>query len=223
MKNKKESNSIKNNILSLRPFSSKDYENIDLDRLVIFTMCFLERKGLPLYFDFISVALFKLFPEKFSMANFIEFPDTYRINNSIRRTTGSLSDRDKLDRWANGTSEHGFSLTETGKEISKQVLMMLNNPKSIKTKNERAYKTRGKSLSDDILEIYDSDIFKKWQDEEEISDYDVLAFLKATSFTPKELIYNYLCRLKKSVNRDEHELVVNFLIWIEKRLNKIFN
>ena len=41
----KNTTDIKNIILKLKPFSVKNYENIDLDRLVIFTLFVLEEKN----------------------------------------------------------------------------------------------------------------------------------------------------------------------------------
>ena len=101
---------IKKIVLKLKPLPVKNYENIDLDRLVIYTLSLLEKEKIPLYFDFISVGLFRLFPRKFALANFKQYPDTFRVNNAIRRTTGSLSER-KQERWANGSPKKPFSLT----------------------------------------------------------------------------------------------------------------
>ena len=57
----------KKNILNLKPLNFKDYESFDLDRLVVYTLSFLENRNIPLYFDYITVALFKLFPNLLSL------------------------------------------------------------------------------------------------------------------------------------------------------------
>ncbi len=71
-------------VKELKPYKEGQYKNIIQDQLAIFTMDLLEKKRVPLYFEYISVALFKLFPAKFSLVTFKEFPDLYRISNMLR-------------------------------------------------------------------------------------------------------------------------------------------
>jgi len=208
-------------VLGLKPLSAKGYENLDLDRLVVYALYLLEEKEIPLYFDYICVGLFKLFPNKFSLANFKQYPDVFRINNAVRRVTGALSDKDKK-RWANGSPENGFSLTDFGREIAKQVAHLIENPEL--QKNRAKYletKTRGRSSSDDIKDIKESDAFKKWQSEQEINSHEFFAFLKATPYTPKQLLYTHFKQLKtSSINAQDKEVSI-FLSWLEKKFNNL--
>lgn len=208
-------------LTGLKQFPAANYDGFDLDRLVVYTLLILEENKIPLYFDFITVGLFRLFPRKFSMANFRQYPDTYRINNSIRRLTGSLRDSNKLD-WVTGSVEHGFYLTDLGREIAKQVSGSLKNPLPKKDRKLIIVsKSRGKSPSDDIEEIKVSEAFKKWFASEEVNNHEFFAFLKAAPYTPKRLLTEHLKRLKVSATTTKDKEVLGFLSWLEKKFSNL--
>ncbi|MFH0712705.1 MAG: hypothetical protein V2A55_02540 [Candidatus Jorgensenbacteria bacterium] len=206
-------------IFSFRPLSVKSYENFDLDRLVVYSLIVLERKKIPLYFDHIVVGLFKMFPNKFSMANFKEYPDTNRINKSLRR----LADP-KRKNWATGNIENGFCLTETGKEVALQTEDLLKHPTRLKLSAASSSKrSRGRSPQDDVLEMEKSHLFQKWQNKDfSVTDYEVLSFLKAVPYTPQHLLSKYLEQLKQSAAAAKNKKVLAFLDWLEKEFKNLF-
>lgn len=211
---------VKKFILNLKPIAAEDYKKIDLDRLVVYALFLLEGKNIPLYFDFISVALFKLFPQKFSLENFKQYPDVFRVNNAIRRTTGALSDKNKK-RWANGSPEHGFSLTDFGREIAKQVASLIKNPELQKDREKTNVKTRGRSALNDVQEIRNSDAFKMWRNSSDVNTYEFFAFLKATPYTPKQLLIDHIKQLKNSSIAEKDKETLSFLSWLEKNFKNL--
>lgn len=217
---KKVDTNIKKIVLLLKPFNPKSYENFDLDRLVVYTLFTLEENKVPLYFDYIAVALFKLFPKKFSMANFKQYPDTNRMSKSLRR----LADP-KRKNWAKGSIENGFHLTEAGREIAIQASELLRYPSKQKKRLAPIIrKSRGRSPKDDVKEIEDSEIYQKWlQRNYQINDYEILSFLNAMPYTPKNLLLKYLEQLKKSSVTVGNKKVLNFLGWLEKKFYHIFH
>lgn len=194
-------------IKALKAFTPKAYKDIDLDRLATYALCVLEEKKIPLYFDYASVALFRLFPKKFSMANFSEYPDNNRINKALRR----LTDQTRKS-WATGTVENGFSLTDLGREIGKQVSGLLTNPNQrVAAKVPPPTRSRGRSAIIDAEEIRNSEAFKKWSAKEPITNYEFFAFLKAASYTPKHLLLEHMERLKGSATTANDKDVLSFL------------
>lgn len=203
----------------LKPFKVKNYELLDLDRLIVYVLFLLEQKKVPLYFDYIAVASFKLFPKKFSMANFKQYPDTNRISKALRRLVDP-----KRKNWAKGSIEHGFSLTEAGKEMAIQVSELLKKPTRQKKRLPIVTRSRGRSPKDDIEEIEKSEIFQKWlQKNYQINDYEVLSFLSAMPYTPKELLCQYLEQLTQSAATVKNKTVSIFLAWLEKNFYHIFH
>lgn len=209
----------KKTIVALKAFTPKTYKNIDLDSLAVYALCALEQKKIPLYFDYASVALFRLFPKKFSMANFSRYPDTNRINKALRRLTDPAR-----KSWATGTVENGFSLTDLGREVGKQVFEILNNPeRQGDVKIPIPKRSRGRSASVDTGEIRNSEAFKKWSAKEHISNYEFFAFFKAASYTPKPLLSEHLNRLKNSAINAKDKEVSDFLQWLGQEFEKLLN
>lgn len=217
MKKENKTTNIKKVVLKLKMLPLKNYQNIDLDRLVVYVLFTLEENRVPLYFDFIAVGLFKLFPRKFSMANFRQYPDTNRISKALRR----LTDQKRKD-WATGNIENGFHLTDFGHEMAKQVSNSLKNP--LQVKNQKPIivtKSRGKSPIEDMREIRISEAFKKWFSNENVNNHEFFAFLKAAPYTPKQLLLEHLNRLKVAANTSKDNEVIEFLSWLEKRFSNL--
>ncbi len=209
---------IKKSIEELKPFDPVSYENLDLDRLSAFASMTLEELKVPLYFDYMAVALFKLFPKKFSMASFSEYPDTNRISKSLRRLVDP-----KRKNWATGNLENGFFLTEVGKEIGRQTRDLLNHPNQQREAKTTAKRSRGRSPMDDVLEIKKTGLFLKWQNgNREVTEYEILSFLKAVPYTPKYVLADYIKQLRQSVSSSTDNEAKEFLVWVEIRFETIF-
>lgn len=219
MKTKNNEMNTKKVLAELKRFPATNYSDFDLDRLVVYALSILEENKISLYFDFIAVALFKLFPLKFSMANFRQYPDTNRINKALRRLTDQ-----KRKNWATGNIENGFYLTDLGREMAKQVSNSLKNP--VKKKDRKPIvvsKSRGKSPSDDIKEIRVSEAFKKWFSNEEVNNHEFFAFLKAAPYTPKQLLIEHLKKLRVSATTTKDKEVMEFLVWLEKKFSNLLS
>lgn len=203
-------------IVAIKAHAPKSYESIDLDRLAVYALTVLDSKKIPLYFDYAAVALFRLFPKKFSMANFSQYPDTNRINKALRRLT------DQARRgWATGTVENGFSLTDLGREVGRQVLEIINNPEKHEVKKIVSSRSRGRSADAEINEIKNSETYKKWENKELINNYEFYAFLKAAPYTPKPLLVEHLDRLKKSAIEVKDKVVQEFLSDLDTKFNNL--
>ena len=203
-------------VKNLKPFKEEQYKNITQDQLAIFAMYFLEQKGVPLYFEYIGISLFKLFPKKFSLITFKEYPDLYRISNLLR-----LHLRPTERNWAVGNVRTSFSLTVLGREIAKETEKILYNPmlqKKVSAKKEKL--GRIKSIQGDVNEILTSDLFKKWKIEKEnINEFEILSFLGVMSFTKKDIIKKRISRLKNICRNMKNEDALAFINYIAKLLN----
>lgn len=209
---------ISKKVLGLKPL--KNYERLDIDRLVAFGMHYLEKQRVPLYFEYIAAGLLKLFPKRFSMENFKQYPDTFRVNNSVRRLAGSI--KAKGAKWATGSVENGFALTETGREIAKQVKDYLEHPE--KQISKAINRSRGRSPLHDLQELRNSPTYKKWlEDKGSITQYDIFSLLGAMPYAPKELLTGHFEYLIDSAKTAKDKKILAFLQWAKVRFNSIFN
>src|SRR3972149_7388372 len=131
-------------IEKLEPFATGKYENVDLDHLVIYAIGWLEKISVELSFENAVVAIFKLFPGKFSLLGFPEYPDACRINKCLWRCT------DKKKQWLGGKIRQGFIITERTRRIIKEaedLLVDISNRKMETTSQTR----RKESILKDII------------------------------------------------------------------------
>jgi hypothetical protein len=64
----------------LSAYSESLYSSIDLNRLASFTIHWLKERRIPMTFENIVVASFRMFPVKFALEGYSEYPDAARIN-----------------------------------------------------------------------------------------------------------------------------------------------
>jgi hypothetical protein len=197
-------------------YKNSSYKDIDLDRLAVFTLWKLQKVNLPLYFNFAAVAAFKLFPEKFSMVSFPEYPDNNRANKALRRLTDA-----KRRNWATGNVENGFFLTDLGKEVAEEVEQSISSPHThAKVISSRS---RGRSSVDDVRDIKESDLFKQWKETKKASPHEFFSFLKAAPYTQKSLLVERMKELNQSAIDAHDEEVLLFLSWVKENFSNVLN
>ena len=109
----------------------KDYLPIDKDRLVLFVVNYLESRDIEVTFDKVVVASFKLFPKKFSLIGFPEYPDAKTVNDCV------FLHCVKTKGWLSGNAQTGYKITNKGKYFLDEAKKMLEG----KIKVSRHYGT----------------------------------------------------------------------------------
>ena len=200
-------------VFSLKKSDPKIYKNIDLDRLAVYVIDILKKNNIPLYYEYIGVALFKMFPEKFALITFKEYPDMNRIADVLQ-----LNLNPTHRNWAIGNIKNGFRLTMAGKQIVEQADDMLKNPSAQKILKS-ARSPRMKSIQFDIEEILKSPIYNKWQhNKNSINEFDILSFLGVMSFTNKIIIKKRVNDLKGMAINTGSKEVAEFINYIDNFL-----
>jgi hypothetical protein len=198
-----------------KSFDPSSYENIDLNRLALYAIWFLEENSVPNTFENIAVASYLMFPEKFSLVGYEEYPDTARINRTL------LQLRPKYRNWATGNVQRGYTLTSMGKTVVKQTKELLRNP-GLQSRRSEPNKPRTRSLELEMERIIHSSVFQKFLEDErdEISRIEVWELLKAAPHTPPKVMREYIRRLQNDARESSHpesEKIVDFLNWIQRR------
>ena len=112
--------SLKTKVLALEEIDSSKYESVDLDRLVMYAVAKLVQMNIDLSLENIIVATFKLFPSKFSILGYPEYPDATRVEKCLWRCKGKRRD------WLGGKTPHGYAVTERGWRIVDQAASLLS-------------------------------------------------------------------------------------------------
>jgi hypothetical protein len=189
-------------------FEPTNYESFDLNRLSSFTLDWLQKNRIPTTFENIVVAAFRMFPAKFALEGYSEYPDAARVNRAL------LQLGPKYRNWARGSVQKGFLLTESGlKEVERvrEALSGAGSPGPVKTR--RAVKPRTMDLSGDMQSIEHSSLFAKWSAGllAEGTILELLHMLNAYAYTPPRALRDRLASLENAATQIGRRDLLKFL------------
>jgi hypothetical protein len=202
-------------ILSIEEVDPSRYEGIDLDRLVVYAAARVSELGEELSLEDIIVATFKLFPKKFSLLGYPQFPDGTRVEKCLWRCKGIRRG------WIGGKTAHGYTTTEKGVLISAQVKKMLEIGG---THNKKASsQTRRKETI--IAELTASHAFRKFVENRgnSITESEFCNALQGTLDSLKEALLGNLTSLKTIASELGRNDVSDFLNYLDKSFSKFLN
>jgi hypothetical protein len=192
----------------LPQYPESAYTAIDLNRLASFTVHCLQQQRIPTTFENIVVAAFRMFPAKFALEGYLEYPDAARVNRAL------LQLRPKYRNWARGNVQKGFVLTESGLAEVNRVNQLLSSPTPSGTvEKRRRLKPRTMDLSRDLGSIMDSSLFAKWRDNRlnEGTVLELIDMLQAFVYTPPHALKQRVDGLENAALQVGREDLANFL------------
>lgn len=197
-------------------FRLESYSGLDNNRLAAFTLSLLADRGIPTSQENLIVAVFLMFPVKFSLVGFPEYPDAERVGRSL------LQLGPKYRNWATGNRQVGYVLTEQGQLIVAQTKKLLENPESVK---ERRVSPRQRTREPDaeIKEIENTKLFQDFKSSkiESSDEFGIWELLRAFPSSPKKALRERLKRMKEAAKLAERKDVDEFLRVIEQRFSSI--
>lgn len=200
----------------IEPFNFGQYKNIDLDRLTVYAIKFLRDRKIEPTFENIVVALYKMFPESFSLVGFHEYPDSNRVNRQL------LHCRPKYRGYLIGGMRRGWILTEKGLAAAEEAQEFLRNPSLLgdrQRKQPRTTKERTKSVHF-VNEILRSEAYEKYNKGmlDQIADIELCNVLHANLDTPKPILVKSLQKLETYAKTVGNRGVIRFLEYAKQRL-----
>jgi len=202
-------NEVDKALKGLEAFPTRLYEGINLNWIALYAVSALEDQGVDLSFENIVVAAFRLFPKKFSLLGFPEYPDAKRIHDALWRCAY------KNRQWLMGKTSQGFAFTQRGRqelELAKQALKRNAAPqKRILRDNRRFEKLLAEVMTSPAYAKYSQGIQNK------ISEAECCHVLQGTLDSERRILLDNLNKLKDMAIRLEHKDVVAFLDWLEAR------
>lgn len=187
-----------------------DYMALDKDRLVLFAVNYLESNRIEPTFDKIVAAAFRLFPKKFSLIGFPEYPD----GRTIYYCVYNHSTLDK--KWLFGNVQSAFKVTERGKYFLDETRKMLEG-KIVSTRTHQTTPRRKETTFISILKK--TNAYKKYlQNEKELIDKsDLLEALRVPS-NSKGLMQAHLTKYLEYAQRINESSVIQFLEFAKDKL-----
>jgi hypothetical protein len=187
-----------------------DYEPLDKDRLVLFAVNYLESKQIEPTFDKIVAATFKLFPKKFSLIGFPEYPDGRTIYYCVYNHC-------TLDKkWLFGNVQSAFKVTERGKYFLDETRKMLEG-KIVSTRTHLTNPRRKETTFISILKK--TNAYKKYLlgEKELIDKSDLLEALRVPS-NSKGLLQANLTKYLEYAQRINESSIIKFLEFARNKL-----
>ncbi len=199
-------------------FPPETYEKMDNNRLAVYGIRLLEEHGLPITHEALTVSLFLLFPAKFSLVAFPQYPDAERVNRTL------LQLGEKYRNWASGNRRIGYTLNETGQVILEQTRQLLENPDKQRGK-KRTPRQRTRDPDEEIKEIEASTLYQAYvsSQTEEIDDYAIWELLQAFPYTPKRALRDRIKRLREAAKAGGRDDIGEFLAWARKEYEEVFS
>jgi len=199
----------KDKLKELKPFAESKYKNIDLDHLMMYVMKELERIKTNLSYENAVVAAFKIFPKKFSLLGFEEYPDSNRVDQCLWRCSG------KTRQWLGGKARQGFKINPRSRVIFKESADLLEGRKPTKTR--AISQTRRKESI--LAETLDSSAYKKYVENNGnlITESEFCFLLQGTLDSEKDTLKRNLNLLKMFADELDRKEITAFLEWIENR------
>lgn len=198
---------------SLSAFDLERYKNVSLDHLIIYTLAKLEDIGVDLSFENAVVAAYKLFPAKFSLIGFPDYPDSLRVYTCLWRCS---TDRKKL--WIGGKIRQGFTLTDKSWKFIEEARNLLEG-KTAK-KGKALSKTRRKEVI--LEEMLSSPAYQKYAKglEQAITEADFCYLLQGTLDSSKDTLRENLESLKAYASELRRDDILKFLSKLEERFKR---
>lgn len=206
---------MKKAIENLKPLDAAAYDAVDLDRLVVYAAAQLENIGAELSLENIVVAAFKLFPKKFSLPGYPEFPDAGRVEKSLWRSKGTRR------RWIGGKTPHGYLLTDRTRMIASQTEEELCGHVGKKPKPT----SRMRRKETILREVTASSAYSKYVagNADAVSEAEFCYVLQATLDSSPEVLTENLVALKRIAEDLERRDILEVLTALEVRFPSLLN
>tara|TARA_Y100001960_G_C14695981_1_gene839048 strand:+ start:152 stop:853 length:702 start_codon:yes stop_codon:yes gene_type:complete len=162
----------------LTPLPEEKYNGVGMNQLVTYAVYTLEKEKTEVTTEDIVVACFRLFPKKFSLRGYPEWPDSAVVN---KRWVDCRS-----KKLISGSTASGFKLTTKGLKNAEETERLLTNGAITNQKIKAETRTRAGKF---MRSLENSDAYLTYKDKGSIAEISELGFrnmLLGTMETPAE-------------------------------------
>ena len=194
--------------------SETEYEHISYDDLVTYTVYRLTASnGSQTTFEDIVAEAFRLFPKRFSLRGYPEWPDAAVVNKSWLR---SRTDK----KYIAGSVKDGFKLTQRGLQVAQGVEQRLGKAP---TKAARRMKSELRTRSGRLLRsIEESQPFLEFKETgllEKMTEDDFTDVLLAMPDTPARILAGNLEQFRDAATLYGRKDIQDFLDALQRRFS----
>lgn len=206
------------------------YQHEQLAALTVLTIHWLREWGLRPTVEAIAVANHRLFPQRFGMDLFPEFPDANRTLRSL------LQGGPKYRGWLSGSNRRGYAITPSGQAFVSELLRRIGYPKvdnvvlgspteaPRQRGSRRPERARDLDFKSEVARIRSTRLFERWkaaplEQRDVIHVYSALGVFDHTPAAAKRLRLN---DLKDSARRAGDQEITELLTQLESSFPSLF-
>jgi len=206
-------------------FDPEYYSKVTLNDLVVYSVYYLHKQGSEITSEDIISACFVLFPKRFSMRKYPQYPDSGIVSRrwSDCKSKGHLR----------GSASKGFKLTAKGSRRAQKVEKSLGKPmKPVRVKKAKVEKPavpKKEAIHPElkaqakkyIRSIQASDAYKYFQKEMLPNEFDFRSLLLCTMESPPETLTRNLEQFKEYATMLERKDLLTFLSYCEDKFSHL--
>jgi hypothetical protein len=195
------------------------YSNLSLDDLVTYSIFTLFEEHKEATFENIVAKCYDLFPERFALVGYPQWPDSARVNKSWLRCRTDF-------KYIKGSVKTGFVITAKGLEVVAKVQHRLKRPSydgavMSRKRKQASERTREEKF---INELEKADVFKRYMNEKgniDISHFEFVDMLYCTLESSWKSLKDNIEKLKLYAQKLERKEVLDFLEFAESKFSRL--
>jgi len=207
-----------------KPFPLGSYEDLPLTDLVLYALFSLEEKGIETTFENLVAESFELFPRRFSLQGYPDYPDANRVRREIQRIEGTLSSLG-VEKLADGNMKTSYKITGRGVERLRYVQARLQTGVNEKTSIQKRIEDKRSKMGRVLYELEKHPLYKEYlrsgrnMDVPETLLRDLLFSTMETSYEKLREKMNTLIEYCVALGRED---IKEFLLHCKDKHEKIF-
>ena len=203
-------------INKLESIDYSKYMNISSkEKLMIYAALILERNKIPITFNYLCIATFKIFPDMFYCdEEFKEFPSVDRLNRTLMHLKYVHNGRPYLT----GSVENGYSITKVGRAFAEETEAIINNTKIDTSIVAPKIDEHKKGFSRDYLLFINSKGYKKYLETNNIDINYIWEFYKIIPYTQIKSTQENLNNILNYAKENNDEKCMFFIDEVLKKL-----
>ena len=200
----------------VQPIEDRVQRELSGDVCCLLAMEYLHRKGIGTTFENIVVTTFRLFPSKFSLPDFPEYPDSNTVFNSVNLHMQFSKGASR--HWVRGNRRQGYIITDQGKIILQRFDWVLGRATG------ESVAPRLTQNEEKVLELVrQSAAYKKFRDGHvDITDEDVAFMLRFPVGEDPRLASQALAKALSAAERADDRLIKDLLRQISGKHKRLF-
>ncbi len=207
---------------TLEPVPEDVYQILDLNRLVAYVIGVLQRQAIPSTFENVTVCAFRLFPVRFALEGYPQYPDAARVNRAL------LQLRPKYRNWAVGSVQKGFTLNQTGLNqaaIVEEAIRRSGPPASPGAHPRPGARPRTQDTMPELHHLLGSSLFRKWSEGSlgAATEIEFIDLLGAYSYTPPRALSNRVKYLREVALLHDRSDIARFLEDVSNRFRSLLH